>query len=116
MRRLPICLLPAVWLASALGPSWGNEPPAARAKRPPVREDLRPSAGSVIRLGTARYLNVGKVFSVAFSPDSKILASASWDGSIRLWEVATGKELRQRAGHTGWIKALAFSPDGQLLA
>src|SRR5262249_33211349 len=38
------------------------------------------------------------------------------DGKIRLWDVATGKELAQWVGHREGIRALAFSPDGQTLA
>jgi WD40 repeat protein len=33
-----------------------------------------------------------------------------------LWDVTTGKELGQLAGHKGWVKALAFAPDGKTLA
>jgi WD40 repeat protein len=51
------------------------------------------------------------VTSVAFCGDSKLLASAGRDGAIRLWEVATGKELHQFPGGS-----VALSPDGKLLA
>ena len=56
------------------------------------------------------------VLSLAFSPDGRLLASGSWDRTIRLWEVASGRELRKLAGHGAQVNALAFSPDGQLLA
>lgn len=42
----------------------------------------------------------GIVFSVAFSPDGKTLAGGSDDKTIRLWDVASGKELRILAGHS----------------
>jgi roadblock/LC7 domain-containing protein len=116
MSRLSACLLAIAGLIFSPALSLANEPPATDVKRTPRPEELKPSAGAVTRLGKARHLNVGKVFSVAFSPDGKILAAGAWDGSIRLWDVATSKELRQCVGHTGWIKALAFSPDGQMLA
>jgi WD40 repeat protein len=54
------------------------------------------------------------VASVAFSFDSKYLASAGWDGIARVWEVATGKEL-QKLEHRGYINSVAFSPDGRHL-
>src|SRR5262249_48068673 len=44
------------------------------------------------------------------------LASGSWDTTAILWEVATGKELRRWQGHEGGLFAVAFSPDGKLLA
>jgi WD40 repeat protein len=53
---------------------------------------------------------------VAFSPDGQFLASGSWDTTIKLWEVASGREVRTLTGHTGWVLSVAFSPDGQFLA
>jgi RNA polymerase sigma factor (sigma-70 family) len=54
-----------------------------------------------------------KLCGAAFAPDGRLLASTDEDGDVRLWEVATGKEVRRLKGGGG---ALAFSPDGQLLA
>jgi Tol biopolymer transport system component len=73
-------------------------------------------AGALARLGTARFQNIGRVFAVAYAPDGKTLAAGAWDGSIRLWDPATGKQLRQWTGHDGWVRAVAFSPDGKKLA
>jgi COMPASS component SWD3 len=53
---------------------------------------------------------------VAFSPDGRLLASASWDLTVKLWDVASGNELRSLTGHTGWVTSVAFSPDGAVLA
>ncbi len=53
--------------------------------------------------------------AVAFSPDGKILASGGYDGVIRLWEVETGKELRNiEVGNR--VTGLAWAPDGKTLA
>ncbi len=54
--------------------------------------------------------------SVAFSPDGKTLASGSWDNTIKLWEVATGHELRALTGHSSYVTSVAFSPNGKILA
>jgi len=57
-----------------------------------------------------------QVGGVAFSPDGTILASGSWDGTIRLWDVKTGAELTVLRGHEGEISSVALSPDGRILA
>jgi len=53
------------------------------------------------------------VFSVAFSPDGKYALSGSEDKTLKLWEVATGGEVRAFAGHTDYVRSVAFSPDGR---
>jgi WD40 repeat protein len=42
--------------------------------------------------------------------------SKSGDKTIRLWDPVAGKELRKLEGHTNWVRVVAFSSDGQLLA
>jgi WD40 repeat protein len=56
------------------------------------------------------------IASIAFSPDSKTLATGSYDSTVRLWEVTTGRELTQLGRHTNHVRSVAFSPDGKLLA
>src|SRR5271156_1780720 len=56
------------------------------------------------------------VISVAYSPDSKTLASGSQDKTIKLWDVATGKELATLKGNMESVKSVAYSPDGKTLA
>ncbi|WP_326826011.1 protein kinase domain-containing protein [Streptosporangium sp. NBC_01756] len=57
------------------------------------------------------------VCSVAFSPDGKILATGSYDDTVRLWEVATGTSIgRPLTGHNDGVCSVAFSPDGRTLA
>lgn len=70
-----------------------------------------------------------QVFSIALSKDGKYLASASSDRSVKLWEVSTGKVMRDFQNpdlkpvfpgepvpsHPGWVHAVRFSPDGNQL-
>jgi WD40 repeat protein len=81
------------------------------------------ATGSLVRTLTG---HTWAVDSVAFSPDGRLLASGSCgryesgrgcsQGEIKLWEVATGREVRTLTGHTDWVRSVAFSPDGRLLA
>jgi WD40 repeat protein len=62
--------------------------------------------------GHARSLN-----DLAFSPDGKLLATASTDKNVIIWDVATGQQVGQRlAAHKGPAASVAFSPDGSTLA
>jgi hypothetical protein len=58
----------------------------------------------------------GAVKSVAFSPDGRLLAGASESGPVRIWDAATGEEVRALRGNAGDITSVAFSPDGRRLA
>ena len=49
---------------------------------------------------------------MAFSDDGKRILSASYDGTARLWDRATGKELYRFRGHREFLWSAAFSPDG----
>ena len=59
------------------------------------------------------------VSTVAFSPDGKQILTGSFDKTLRLWETATGKEIKTfdgPAGHHDLVLSVAFRPDGHILA
>ena len=60
--------------------------------------------------------HTGPAVAVAFSLNERLLATASRDGTARLWDPATGDCLHTLTGHTGGVWDVAFSPDGHLLA
>lgn len=60
--------------------------------------------------------HTGSVLCLAFSPDGRQALSGGADKTLRLWDVATGKELRCFRGHTEEVWAVAFSPDGKRAA
>ncbi|MGI5521469.1 helix-turn-helix domain-containing protein [Micromonospora sp. CA-259024] len=63
-------------------------------------------------------LNVGgpAIYTVAFTPDHSLLASAAGDGTIGLWDPAHGDRIATLSGHTGRAADVAFADDGTLLA
>jgi len=55
-----------------------------------------------------------EVGAVAYSPDGKRIVSGSSDGTIKIWDAETGRELRTLfAGHTSSVKSVVYSPDGK---
>jgi WD40 repeat protein len=81
-------------------------------------------AGSGSALRTFRS-NAEWINSVAFSPDGLMLAASSGDlsspgvganNAIELWDVPSGRALHSLIGHGAWVTAVAFAPDGKLLA
>jgi WD40 repeat protein len=114
LRRLLVLI---VLLQPLAQPAHG-EPARGEGERPrPTDRHGDPlPPGARARLGTLHFWQGGAISALAFAPDGKTLVSASDGPTLRLWDVATGKELRQFRGHRGPVCSVAFSPDGRTLA
>lgn len=95
-----------------------EDPPlSVRSTTPPTQPyrdrygDPLPEA-AIIRLGSIHLRHEGPVTSISLTPNGKTMASVSHDGTIRLWEVATGRKLRQWHAHDQGAFGIAYFPDG----
>jgi len=74
----------------------------------------------IYEVATSRALmlipTASSVRSVSFSPDGATLASGAWDGTVKLWDVATGEPIATLEGHVDVVQSVSFSPDGATLA
>lgn len=89
----------------------------------PPTQIITPTAKSILpdkwKCVNTLQAHTSMVHAVTISPDGKIFASGS-DTSIKLWELESGKQLRQLGGwfssHSGIVDTLAFSNDGEIIA
>ena len=91
-------------------------PPVAAAPvvAPPVSRPARPApraTGPIFSRG-----HNGTVDSAAFSPDSRRLITGSFDKTVKLWDVETGRLIRTFEGHGNLVRHVAYSPDGRRIA
>ena len=129
LRRLIVPILGIVLLLAAMIGGYlyfsAKQPP--KLQLAPITYSAIPidtsTARSVISLAT--WSTDSYVYDLAFSPDGTLLATANNRDWVRLsqyrfysglWQVEPGNLLRYLTGHDQWVSAVAFSPDGQLLA
>ncbi|HVK12318.1 MAG TPA: WD40 repeat domain-containing protein [Gemmataceae bacterium] len=60
--------------------------------------------------------HTAEIYQAVFSPDGKTVATASWDGTVKLWHAATGEELLTFRRQVGVIWSVAFAPNGHYMA
>jgi WD40 repeat protein len=91
-------------------PGRGDNPVATRPHAAPSRSFVPPT------LGLRNTVDVD-VIAVAISPDSQTFVTGDVDHSIKRWSVATGEAVgAPLTGHTGIVRAVAYSPDGRMIA
>jgi len=101
-------------------PVWWREPGKSGGARELLAAATTESSVCLIDPFTWRTVRefdsrTGNVTALAFSTDGARLVTGSTDGTIRVWETATGIECAMLRGHEGYVRGLAFSPDGATL-
>jgi WD40 repeat protein len=122
-RSIVLLMLGALVLKSGVAPR-------ARAEPPPTRTDSLGDplpAGALARVGTVRFRHLATIITVVYAPDGKSVATGGRDGVVRVWDVATGRQLL-RIPKDGVLLPpdedsrdphplpIAYSPDGKRLA
>lgn len=96
----------------------------AAAAGPEFRQDSRHLPGRLVLWETDGWklrspgisTRMGGLSSVAFSPDSRLIAAGDYDQCVRIWEIATGKEIATFNGHEAVVRSVVFSPNGESIA
>lgn len=93
-------------------------PESVPAKTEPVKATPPPPPSTVLGRGRVLFTlgHPKPVKSVAFSPDGTTIATACFDGQVRLWSSKDGTLRQTIKAHDGPAQAVAFSPDGKYLA
>jgi serine/threonine protein kinase len=95
----------------ATAPPHAEPTPSTRRQTQAAAEPVAPSIRPELLCRYDGHLDW--VTGVAFTPDGQRALSSSLDGSLRLWEVVSGRELRRFARHAGAVAAVGLSPNGR---
>jgi WD40 repeat protein/tRNA A-37 threonylcarbamoyl transferase component Bud32 len=96
---------------------WGNSAPVEGGGNAEIWDVVRRERITTMQLETKPSSGFALGWTVAFSPDGQMLATAGDDPLVHVWDVGTGKLIRQfeqDLGNAVW--GLEFSPDGKMLA
>lgn len=87
-------------------------------KPPPALPERFPSRmrRSQMRMTDRVVAHVGGIFSVAYSPDGKLVASGGSDGAVKIWDAATKEPVRALAGQSGKVRSVTWTTDGTAVA
>src|SRR5262249_11765222 len=92
----------------------------AKPEKPEAKEQARRDLygdplpeGAISRIGTIRLWHGWQQYPLIYAPDGRMLASCDSGNAIRLWDAATGKEIRQIRPQGDFVRSLVFSPDGK---
>jgi WD40 repeat protein len=108
---LALCLL-----TPCAGAAGQKEPKSDAPDKGVDRKDDALPEGAVSRFGSKRLRHASLIYATAFSPDGKLLASASADNSVRVWETSTGKEKQAFTFNNEQLTSVVYFKDGKTLA
>lgn len=117
-HKVPLTLRAYYWYQQAEAGCTGKDREVIRETMRRLMQSLPPEHRIGEITGELRTFtgHEGPVFSAAFRRDARKVVSGGQDGTVRLWDVETGREIRRLEGHTGPVWAVAYSPDGRLIA
>lgn len=88
---------------------------AVATSKVPESFAARPLPAQITRKPTIFFDPAGPVANIAYAPNGQTLATAGWNGDVKLWAVGSGELLRTFKGHARRVTCVAFAPDGQTL-